>query len=104
MILKNGYDILNFIMKDKSFQINESVFISVLNFIGFDIKYDYNDEYNNKLVSKNVIMDILGFEKLILDFRIWKKASLETQKNLFIFLNYLLTEHPQHDHHINLFR
>eukprot|EP01080_Neovahlkampfia_damariscottae_P002185 gene2185-2049_t len=101
----NGYDVMNHIMRGKKFEVKSSVLAATLMLLGLRIPIESCDNEKFDIVnSQGCLTDKQSFEFLILDYSIWKRSPLETQKKLFETILYLVRDHPFSSHQITTYR
>lgn len=119
----DGYDLLNHIMSQQQFMLTDDVLSTVFLMSGLEELPFHKDSdgygHGNRLSFRNsiaanedivelanrgIVCNYLAFERLLLDYKIWREAPLRTQKHLFDTMAFLVQKHELQSHHINTYR
>lgn len=112
MIELEGYNILKYVLQKDGMKVDIHMLMAIWDLCGFDIftKLYVNKEYGSldELISNStstspanefplfkdqILTDFIAFDKLILNYKIWKKSSLSVQSFLYETVLSFLTNH-----------
>jgi hypothetical protein len=119
MLAIDGYDQLNNILLHHTFPLTDAILLTIFKITGLTIPHEDIIYISQRPFPKNaqerkrqirnvcgngVVNNGFAFERLLLDNRIWTEAPLETQRNLFEILAFLVSyEHPNAQHHVEIY-
>merc|ERR1712232_373935 len=80
-----GFELIGRIIRKNKWDINEKILSILFRIIGFE------RDPNLMTFSYGVLSNLSAFEYIILDWRIWKNASLSIQKQVFESLSNIIS-------------
>jgi len=101
-----GYDILKYVLQRDDFEVDEKILMTIWDLCGYNSceevcirDEDFPSSGHYKIFQNQVLHNFAAFEKLVLNYKIWRKAPPQVQRTLYDVVLHLIATHSHSRYH-----